>query len=109
MFCQCTPIFPVQFLYSIIKSIFKSKMYKKHKQQMALHSTLFLQVLSFLLLSVTEHHPAVQAMVLSALEEAKPVLTPPTEPISKILKRVTQEVCCTRNCIYLTHFAAISI
>lgn len=63
----------------------------------ALHSTWFLQLLSFLLLSVTENHPAVQAMVLSALEEAKPVLTPPTEPISKILKSVTQEVCCLRH------------
>lgn len=32
-------------------------------------------------------------MVLTALEEAKPVLTSPTEPISKILKRIMQEVC----------------
>ncbi|XP_075872948.1 adenylate kinase 9 isoform X2 [Nelusetta ayraudi] len=41
---------------------------------------------------VTENHPAVQAMVLTALEEAKPVLTSPTEPISKILKRIMQEI-----------------
>lgn len=57
---------------------------------------------------MTENHPAVQAMVVSALEDAKPVLTPPSEPISKILKRVTEEVYCIR-CLVSTHlFDAIN-
>lgn len=46
----------------------------------------------FLLSSVTEDHPEVQAIVLATVEAAKPVRTTPPEMLPKILAKYIQEV-----------------
>ena len=63
-----------------------------HQSLVRLYGTLHV-CKCFLLFSVTEDHPEVQAMVLTALEEAKHMSASPFGLYAEVLKTRIKEVC----------------